>query len=209
MVPEDYEQMQKHFPLWKKDQNFHEICLLSPNLDEYKLIKVLFPKANIYICSIKNWNLKEESKKKYDLVCAMNVFHYSDNPDIWFKNVFQSCRYFWLQDLIIRCRSEKGLPFQLGKDGDAMRYCFLPEIRSTFENAFNLSVFKLRILNFYAYPVKGIVGNESLHFICNMKGDLGFGDVLPSNKFQASLFSLSKVFGLKIKRFGLNLRSRI
>ena len=132
MVQEDYLQYKKYFSIWKKEDNFNEILLLSPNEKQYILIKKLFPNSNIYINTINDWNLYEKIENKYDLICAMNVFHYSKNPACWFENVFNSCRCFWIQDLINRYRSSRGYPYQLGSNNDSMRYCLLPKVESNF-----------------------------------------------------------------------------
>ena len=207
MVPEDYEQMQAAFPLWKKNHYLKEICLLSPNKKQYQLIKGLFPKSNISVCTVRNWNLSKKNKRKYDLVCAMNIFHYSKQPLLWFNNVLNSCRYFWLQDLIIRYRSEKGMPFQLGNDGDSMRYCFLPEVKSTFKNAFDLSIFAQRIVNFKTYSTQGNPTN--LHFILNMKGEVAINEVCQSNGVLAFIYSNYGWLNLSLKDFTYNFNQKL
>ena len=201
MVPEDYEQMRIYFPLWKKGHSFTEICLLSPNKKQYQLLRELFPKSNISVCTVRDWNLNEKSKRKYDLVCAMNIFHYSKQPLLWFNNVLDACKYFWLQDLVIRYRSEKGPPFQLGNDGDSIRYCFLPEVKSTFEKAFDLSIFANRIVNFNTYSTESGLEKPNLHFILNMKGNVTIDEVCESNKTRALFYSYYKWIILTIKDF--------
>ena len=195
MVPEDFEQIQKQFSNWK-DPSIKEITLLSPNEEQYQLIKKIFSKANITVYTIKSWKLDYPNKRHYDLICAMNVFMYSKRPILWFENVLNYCRYFWLQDLINRYRNKEGQPIQLGNDGDSMRYSFSPNIQSTFEGAFDLAVFKEKIIDFHAYPTKG--GN--MHFLCCMKGNSMLDDVECSNKTILAINSLRAATVFKLKR---------
>jgi len=169
--------------------------MLSPNEEQYQLIKKIFPNANIRVYTIKSWNLDKPNKRHYDLICAMNVFHYSKQPLLWFDNVLNSCRYFWLQDLINRYRSTKeGL--QLGNDGDSMRYSFSPNIHSSFEGAFDLALFKERIIDFHAYPTKG----QSIHFLCCMKGNSTPDTVESPPKTISIINSLKATTVFKLKR---------
>jgi hypothetical protein len=196
LVPEDLEQILRYFSIWK-DQSIQEIALLSPCEEQYQLIKKLFPKAHINVYTIRNWNLDYPNKRHYDLICAMNVFHYSKTPPLWFENVLNACRYFWLQDLVNRYRSDKR-PCQLGDDGDSMRYCFSPNIHSTFDGAFDLSVFKEKITDFHAYPTEG--GN--MHFLCSMKGKASPEDVQPTPKVFSIINSLRVEIVFKLKKIG-------
>ena len=173
MIEEDYEQYKICFPGWAVQcggwlsaelGKAYTICLLSPNNEQKKLFKELFPEAHLTIKTKKDWDLNNKSTDKYNVIVAMNVFHYSYAPTLWFKNVFNSCSYFWLQDLIKRDRG----PRQLGADKDAIRYQLSPKIISNYMGAFDLNRYKKRMLHFKTYKDP----KNSIHFICNMKGDI-------------------------------------
>ncbi len=174
--------------------------MLSPNETQYRLIQKIFPNANISVCTIKNWNLNNQSKRHYDLICAMNVFHYAKQPAIWFENVLNACRYFWIQDIINRWRSKPGCYSQFGYDGDSMRYSFLPEIHSDFEGAFDLSKYKEKIIDFHAYPTKCGPKSENMNFVCCMKGNCTSDNIEVSNKTILVIHSLKVTTKFRIER---------
>jgi hypothetical protein len=201
MVPEDFQAIQKYFPRWKKPQ-IQEIALLSPNHQQYSYLKQLYPTAALHVCTIKSWNLNNHSSRHYDLVCAMNVFHYAKDPALWLGNVLDCCRIFWLQDLVNRYRG--GYPRQLGADGDAMRYSLLPKVKSTFEGAFDLSTYR-ELMEFHTYKADG----KNLHFICQMRGHAKPEDIEHSGRATTALDAVAAQAVFRIKGVGLLLKQHV
>lgn len=109
------------------------------------------------------WDITQNKYNYFDLLCFFNVFMYIDNPKIAFNNVFNSCKYLLIKDVIIRDRGDN----ILGDDGDSMRLSY-KKLRSNFKNSFDLSIFKKRIIFFIPY----IDNQIHIHFICLMKGNL-------------------------------------
>ena len=166
MIKQDYTNYQTHFPIWYNNEK--SFCLLSPNKEQEDLITTLFPNATITVKRKGEWDLNKKNKGKYDVIIAMNIFHYSPDPELWFNNVFNSCKQFWIQDLISRRRGT-AKDTELGTDGDSARYQFLPDIHSILLNAFDVNFYKDRIL--YVKTYKGDK-DGSLHFMCKLKGDV-------------------------------------
>lgn len=130
MIPEDMIMYQKHFPQWRKELPYlpDVVGVLSPNSEQLDYIRELFPYSKVTAIYFHNWDLNDYNRAKFDLLVAMNVFHYSNNPDIWFDNVLRSCRVFWMQDINSRKRGKDG--GELCNDGDSVRYYYgdvLPE----------------------------------------------------------------------------------
>lgn len=120
----------KVFPKWKEElpYEFLTIGLLSPNSEQVEYIQSLFPQAKCSSLYFHNWDLNKRERYKFDLIVAMNVFHYSTDPETWFENIFCSCRVFWMQDINSRKRGKNGE--ELCGDGDSVRYYYkdkLPE----------------------------------------------------------------------------------
>ena len=106
MIENDLLAYKRCFTKWRKKlDEIKYICMLSPNKIQYNLVKKLFPESKLHISTVKDWNLNKPSASKYDLIIACNVFHYSPKPNLWFKNVLNSCRYFWITIFYFkRCR---------------------------------------------------------------------------------------------------------
>ena len=166
MIKQDYVSYRTYFPLWYSDEK--SFCLLSPNEEQEKLIRTLFPQSTVTVKRKEDWDLNKKIKDKYDIIIAMNVFHYSPDPELWFNNVFNSCKQFWIQDLVSRKRGTLK-DTELDQDGDSARYQFLPDIHSTLLDAFDVNFYKDRIL--YLKTYKGDK-DGSLHFMCKLKGDI-------------------------------------
>lgn len=117
-----------------------DVLLLSPSLDDVRLARGELPGARLLIATRETWDLNRPFPLtgKVDLVVASNVFHYSPDPELWFRNVLAASRRLVLQDLITRRRSaaENGLC----DDGDNVRYCFSARgVKSDFSPAFDLT----------------------------------------------------------------------
>ena len=171
MIEKDLSAYSRYFTKWCNQLDYLEyVCMLSPNRQQYDFVKRLFPKAKLHWSTVNDWDLNKSNDAKYDLIIACNVFHYSPNPDLWFKNVLDSCRYFWIQDLIDRYRSSNG---QLGTDGDSRRYSYMPDYKSEYPESFDLSLYDKNIISFKAYKCKAPLVNPNsncLHLICFMRG---------------------------------------
>lgn len=169
MVPQDLAQYNKWFPKWRED--FKSICLLSPWEAQYDVVRATFLEAEIVSLSKAEWDLRESHSESYDLICAMNVFQYAKDPATWFSNVFKSCKYFWIQDLVNRARGSEGHLCET--DGDAMRYCYRPEVLSDFGQAFDLSALGDRVLDFVFYEAEpNLCCFNTVHFLARLRGDL-------------------------------------
>ena len=113
------------------------ILLLSPNLQDYKFWKRLFPKAKFTIATFKNWDLnipfnnsalvkllgvdrKSKTSAIFDLAIAQNVFMMLPNPQIPAQNIADICDNLFFQDLVYRKRSIS--PDGYGNDFDKSRF---------------------------------------------------------------------------------------
>lgn len=171
MREKDIEVMNNFFPLWKRNINCYiaTIALLSSNQHENDMIKGLFPDAKITNLDINSWDLFKPGREEFDLIFACNVFMYSSNPEIWFKHIFEKCRYFWMQDNIRAWRMGNQ---ELGSDGDSMRFIYPPKYLARIDNAYDLRKLDSRIVNFETYEVQTLCGKDALSFILNLKGDI-------------------------------------
>ena len=188
MIESDLSAYHRYFTKWcEKLYKIEYICMLSPNKIQYNLIKKIFSKSKIHISTVSDWNLNNSNDAKYDLIIACNVFHYSPNPDLWFNNVLNSCRYFWIQDLIDRYRAGDHQLQSKDPVGDSMRYSYLPNYKSEYSESFDLSLYRPYILSFVAYkatPPIEYPSSTCLHFICFMKG---FQEANNNPKFSTSM----------------------
>ena len=159
------QEFKKTFGLWKSDMKYPKrIGLLSPYYKQYSFFKELFPDSKITVMDINSWNLNSQKTFKFDLISASLVFMYSPDPGKWFANVFSSCNTFWIHDLINRSRSDSSV---LGPDGDLMRFSLSPDYISDFDNAYDLSEHRERIINFVKFEIR-----SSEHFLASIRGDL-------------------------------------
>ena len=173
MTAHDYTAYAKHFPDWKSEIGIIEkIAVLSGYDKQISLMRSLYPDISVDDLSMRSWDLNTLPPRSYDLVVAMNVFHYSTNPKLWFSNVLSSCKWFWMQDLINRYRDGLG---QLGDDGDILRFKCPPlGMLSFFTNAFDISYLVDRIKKVVVYDGGGSTDpfRPSTHFLACIKGDL-------------------------------------
>lgn len=110
-----------------------------------------------------DWDIRYPSNEYFDILYFANVFMYISNPQEAFKNVFASCRYLLLQD-IITC--DRGANI-FGCDGDCMRFKY-GQYNSNYKEAFDLFQYEHRVRWFIPY----LSENKNLHFITLMQGDL-------------------------------------
>lgn len=149
----------KNWGLWSRHIDPKTIGLLSCNNQQYDIIHGLFPNAEIIQYGINSWNLNNGQTTKHDLIVACNVFHYSDNPRLWFSNVLSCTSLLWIQDIINRKRS---IDSQLGSDGDSMRY-YYKNYESSFPDATNLEDLGF-VKKFFYY----VSENNNEHFLAEI-----------------------------------------
>lgn len=149
---------------------FRKLHCFHLNETQYRLLQKIFPNANIWVCTIKNWNLNNQNKRHYDLICAMNVFHYAKQPTIWFENVLNACRYFWIQDIINRWRS-KPVFFTVWLWWRFNALQFFTRHTFWFRGGFWLEHIQEKIIDFHAYPTKCGPKSGNMNFVCCMKGN--------------------------------------
>ncbi len=116
------------------------------------------------IITKEDWNVLDASfDKHYDLLFFSNVLMYVNDPFVALHNIFKSCRYLLLQDLIIRDRGDQ----IFGTDGDCMRFSH-GDFVSNYGFAFDLKKELYPTVFFIPYIDDG----QYLHFITLIKGDL-------------------------------------
>ncbi|MEO8900076.1 MAG: hypothetical protein ABI488_00725 [Polyangiaceae bacterium] len=140
-----------------------DVLLVSPFLDDVALVRRHLPRARILVATVKTWdlNLAFPLNGKVDAVISSNVFHYSPDPSLWFKNVLNMTEFLVMEDLISRRRSTR--PDGLCMDGerDATRYCYAAKgVKSDFPNAYDLSQLGDQILYFQDYE-----GGRNVHHV--------------------------------------------
>tara|TARA_R110000824_G_scaffold314574_1_gene501418 strand:- start:67 stop:588 length:522 start_codon:yes stop_codon:yes gene_type:complete len=158
MTDEDIIAIRTFFPEWHRDLKPQRAALLSPR-QEKNIISECMPITNIEVSTIRDWNLNSPNNKRWDLCIAASVLMYCADPSLWFENIFKSCDTIWMVDHIDRDRGKN----QLGGDGDAMRYQFLPHVISSFPNAFDISsAGEVTKMYTYVNPVTGSTFNPDL-----------------------------------------------
>lgn len=195
----DLREYEKVFPRWEEKVRgqIHRILLLSPSGEQRHLINRLFPGAYVAELSHTQWDLNHPGQEDWDLIGAMNVFMCSPDPTLWFKHVLSRCKYFWIQDLI---RARRNGAEECAKaDGDLTRYCYLPAVTANIPDAYDLSRFSDRLVDFHTYVSTGQDG--ALSFLMSLKGDLLYNPshdkqdpVLPSSGSTDSSSRLGLLF---------------
>lgn len=114
----------------------NSVLLLSPNDDDVRFVKSLFPHALISSLYESDWNLYDPAPDYvtcFDTAFAHNVLMYSKAPEVWIQNILRVSRYFVAQDIKYRKRSSEA-PY-LGRDRDETRYSLTPEtcVQPTFD----------------------------------------------------------------------------
>lgn len=139
-------------------------CILSPTI-EYNYYNNLF--KDLTILTKNEWDLNYKSKYNFDIIIANNILHYSNNPQLWIDNIFNSCNLFLIQDLMKRQRSANN---EYGNDGDSTRYSF--NGYDYIENSFNISSLNHKIINSYIYDGgSNEYDDNPKHFICLLTND--------------------------------------
>jgi len=175
VVKEDIEQYKIFWTKFLKenDKYIKTVAIHSPGKLDYMVYMEIFKKKNIYNLNKKNWNLNEELKVTFDLIIFNNVIMYSKNPGRWLQNIFNSCKFVIIQDLVDRKRTkdDKGMTsqFSIADSEDSMRYSFSHlNVISQSRVKFDISKLKNRLINVNFYKTES---PNSKHFICSLKGD--------------------------------------
>ena len=174
VVTEDLEQYKIFWTKFLKEygRDIKTVAIHSA-AEERVIFDEIFKEKNIYNLNKKNWNLNEEITVTFDLIIFNNIIMYSKNPERWLKNIFNSCKFVIIQDVIDRKRNDddKGMLSQLSlaDSGDSMRYSFshLNQISQS-RIKYDISNLKNRVLNVNFYKTES---PNSKHFICSLKGD--------------------------------------
>lgn len=175
MRREDYEQYSAHFREWASlATDVRSVALLSGNGEQESIMRGVFPAASVRNVTRAEWDLSLPGSHSYDLIAAMNVWMYSPDPDLWFRNVLARCRHLWIQDLTCGQRSGRGeVADGPDGDGDCMRYSVSPLLRARYEHAYDLAAHQERLVRLVAYrldvPAHLPYG---LSFMAYLRGDL-------------------------------------
>lgn len=157
MTEEDYEQLKR---LAAALGGFKRIALLSPTLEHQ-----LFPGATSL--SQRRWDLQDPGRQSFDLIVAANVFMYSSEPELWFRNVLSSCKYLLLLDVVRRRRG----PEEFGADGDRMRYS-VGDAQPRVDRFFDLARLHDRVLGYRTfYGGANPLDDDPLHFVALIRGN--------------------------------------
>jgi hypothetical protein len=174
-VPEDYIVYQRAWSSWAElCPTTDKVIVCSGNKEQLAIVISLFPVAKVLNWDINQWDLNRPCPTSADIIVACNVFQYSPNPQVWFKNCFASCKYLWVQDLFSRPRGPDGT--ELSKNDptdDRVRYGFGGVFSSNTDTMFDLAVYRdrLRAIGFYdAGSFKE--GKALINFAACLRGDL-------------------------------------
>ena len=134
-----------------------KILLISPNEEDYRFIRRVFPGTRIFASFINDWNLNDPPPRRFpkvDLACSSNVLMYSNDPERWISNIVSIASLYIFQDVKYRKRSAE-VSNHLGTDGDCMRYTLNPE--KTEQPSFALSAVRHHVERYFEF--EGI-GND-------------------------------------------------
>lgn len=163
MTKEDLNKFIEALEVTRKIVPTSDIAFHSPSRTQIAIVRDVF-RVHPTKISESQWDLVNSSLYKTDLLCISNVFMYITETEKAINNALDSCRYLLLQDII---RRDRGDNCTLGTDGDCMRHSY-GIIKSNYPNAFDINVFKDKIIFFTPYIDNG----SSLHFITLIKGNL-------------------------------------
>ncbi len=166
MTREDFEQLAR---VAQRLPSFERTGVFSPlPTGERKLFPTARPLPRW------RWDLNRPGRRRFDLLVASNVFMYSPDPARWFRNVFASCRYFLMLDLVRRRRGEAS---EFAADGDRMRYA-VGDARPRVDSFFSLQDLGDRLLAYRTfYGGANAYDDAPLHVLALFRGDLA-GPVL-------------------------------
>ena len=164
----------------KYDKYIHNVVMLNPSDADIGIFNTVFKHKNRNTKNINDWNLNNRNDEKYDLLLINHTMMYSNDPVKWFSNVFNSCKFVIITDLINRKRG--GVPEDISDQfntttdlGDCMRYNFshLNKLSKNKTN-YDLSVYKNRIADIEFYNTN-YTQEDKINFpetfICTFKGD--------------------------------------
>jgi hypothetical protein len=198
----------------------HKVLLISPNVDDYQFIRHHYPRFDLYITQIGDWDLNQPCTLRlgsFDMAIASNVMMYSHLPQLWIDHVLAISKYFIAQDLIYRKRSS--VPPYLGTDQDAIRFCHSGRSISTpFPAPFDLNSLRQPLAYFVTFQGGGNefhrAGDPPQHMVMTIESEQA--DSLKANapafhqrlKFKARNAAFSGEFINKIYRNTLKIIHR-
>ena len=165
MTPQDYDVKLLDVYAYRELKDCKHNLLLSPYPEQCELFQQYFSNA-INIPSHKGrWDITNPNEDKYDIIFAASVLMMVTESEKAIENILNSCKWFFLQDLIIRWRSGH----EFGTDGDCMRY-YVKGLSSKpdYPNAFDLSYLGDKIIHFKEYKDE----NKNISFVALIKGNL-------------------------------------
>lgn len=177
MTPEDLAELRKIAPELRV---LSQVGVLSP-LREAELR--VFPTATSL--SRRRWDLNRPTHRRVDLLVAANVFMYSLDPKLWFRNVLSACRYFLMIDLV---RGRRSLLSELGNYGDSVRYA-VGVIRPRIPAIFDPGSLGERVLGLRTFAGGADEYDpEPIHLIALVRGDIA-SDALATDAKMAQIFA--------------------
>lgn len=145
-----------------------DVSIMGCSLDarQIEILRLLKDPVNI---NRQDWDLNKPGTRTADIIVLCNVFHYSPDPALWFKNVLACCKELWITDIICRRRGGNS---ELGADGDAVRYSLggvaIPEAK-----IFYLDDLEDKLQAFWTYDAGSFrAGHLCINFVAAIKGDL-------------------------------------
>lgn len=177
-VKEDYDNLAVAARRWGKDfPQGMSVAVLSP--DQTQMVKLAenLSSSIFFVLREQEWDLNKPypaNLTKPRVIVACNVFHYSPAPELWFRNCFEACKEFWLQDLVHRPRGGeiRGGLVQMGKDGDHSRYRLGPNFLE-YPATFDILQFQERLLDYWVYDAGSFRDKRTMiNFMARFRGDL-------------------------------------
>lgn len=162
------------------DKHIQNVCILNPTDADSEVFKTVFKNKTQHTHTINTWNLNNTINTIYDLIIINHTMMYSNNPEKWFKNIFNSCKFVIITDIINRKRGGTfgDMSHQCNDTTDTtdcMRYNFSHLGKFSKSNvSFDVSKYKNRIydITFYNTPLtKEDPYNLPESFICAFQGD--------------------------------------
>lgn len=164
----------------KYDKYINNVLMLNPTDADFDIFNDVFKYKNKNTKNIDTWNLNNKINEQYDLILINHTMMYSINPSLWFSNVFNSCKFVIITDLIDRKRGgiNGDITDQFNDttdNSDCMRYCFT-HLNKISKNKikYDLSIYKNRIVDiqfYYTNYTKEDANNLPESFICLFKGN--------------------------------------
>lgn len=166
MREEDLSIFRKKWPGWYDICKPKLITVHSP-VSEEMLVVSQTSGCQLEELRVTEWDFNNPNPNRKDVLIVNNTLMYSPDPKLWFRNIFECCRYLWLQDGVEGIRGNNGN--YLGEDADMQRYSCSPHWKSEWEGAYDLKdIFRDRLIDWQVYSLN----SPGKHFVALLKGDL-------------------------------------